>query len=116
MAKQVFIESDGALIYWMFGDRYVLQAGKHDVMEEGVLPLIGGAPGETDRQIKERIAQKLKAQFPQKITLSVEYPDAVEVAEPVVEAVVEAAPPVEAPQAKPVPRTKPPKKATKAKK
>lgn len=93
MAKTVYIECNGHLVYTMFGDRYELPSGKHLVTD--VMPYIGASPGESEQVVKERIAQKVKAAFPQKITLSVEYPVA-EVAEPVVEAAVEAASPVEA--------------------
>lgn len=99
--KKEFITCDGHLVYQMFGDRYELQGGKHDVMS---LPKVGGPPEESDEAKSRRTAQMLKKSFPQKITLSVEYD------EPVVEEAVEAAPPE--PEAAPeAPEPAPKKKA-----
>jgi hypothetical protein len=114
--KTEYIECDGHLVYWMFGDRYEMVSGKHKVMD--VVPAIGGAPGEAEDVVKRRIAQKIKTSYPQKITLSVAYEDGSEVA---IEAPVEAVPEVppapepETPKAKPAPKPAA-KKATKAKK
>jgi hypothetical protein len=108
--KTGYIECDGHLVYTMFGDRYELASGRHEILS---LPKFCGDPGESDEVKANRLAQKLKQAFPQKITLSVEYDEASAPPEPVVEAPVEAAPPV--PEAKPAAKPAP-KKAAETKK
>jgi hypothetical protein len=101
--KKEFITCDGHLVYTMFGDRYTLEEGKHEVLS---LPKVGGDPSESDAVKARRHAQMLKQSYPQKITLSVEY----DKPEPAVEAPVEAAPevPEAKPEAKPAPKAKAP--------